>query len=63
VTRFGLWVENRLLERDEQGRPRYTLEELLAPSAGQSGLQRLMRRVSRDTVRAMFGQLGIIEVR
>ena len=63
VTRFGLWVEKRLLERDERGRPRCTLEMLLAPPAGKSGLQRYMRRVSREEMRTLFGQIGVIEVK
>lgn len=29
VTRYGLWVENKISERDDKGKARYTLEELL----------------------------------
>jgi hypothetical protein len=31
VSSFGRWVDNRLAERDEEGRQLYTIEALLLP--------------------------------
>ncbi len=43
VLNFGTWVENELQETDKQGRPKRSLEQLLAPATTDDG-QRTTRR-------------------
>ena len=49
VGQFGAWVENRLAERDKAGKPKYTLDGLLAD--GDAGGGQAFRSVSAEGLR------------
>ena len=49
VGQFGAWVENRLAERDKAGKPKHTLEGLLADDGVGGG--QAFRSVSAEGLR------------